>query len=181
MHSLVLGQTGAGKSTLLKRLITRYRQSGIAVLAFTTVPGDFEGYASEVFYDVGPFLERVFATQRCAIIVDEAGEVTNQSRIRETAPLATRSRHLGHVVHFSAQRASGLVGPLVRDQCSRLYLFRVGEQDASDLAKDWGGRKARAAFDEVADFEEGEYLFVQRFPPRLERRKLDLAAIYNRR
>lgn len=180
MHSLVLGQTGAGKSTLLKQLITRYRQSGIGVLAFTTVPGDFEGYASEVFYDVEPFLARVFATQRCAIIVDEAGEVTNQSRIRETAPLATRSRHLGHVVHFSAQRASGLVGPLVRDQCTRLYLFRVGEGDAIDLARDWGGRKTRALFDQVPDFGAGEYLYVQRFPPKLEHRQLDLGSYYGK-
>ena len=181
MHTLILGQTGSGKSTLLKVLAGHYRRSGIPVVAYTSVVGDFAGHADEVHHDVDVFLQRVFQARRCAIFVDESGEVTNSTRIRETAPLATRSRHLGHVVHFSAQRAQGLIGPIVRDQCTRLYLFNTSWDDASLMARSWTrDAEGRALLESAPSFAQGEYVHVKRFPYTIERRRLDLPQLYGR-
>ena len=178
-HALILGQTGSGKSTLLKEMMHTFRGMGITCIAFTSIEGDFRGWASEVYHDVDPFLQRVFQCTRCAIFVDESGEVTNAARIGETATLATRTRHLGHAVHFAAQRASGLVGPLVRDQCSRLYCFRLSSDDGKLLARDWAGDDAGEAMLRGArGLGAGEYIYVQRYPYRAERRQLDFQRVY---
>lgn len=126
------------------------------MVAWTPIPHEFDGHADVAFSDLGAFLDYVFTHQRCAIIVDEAGEAVSAREIADTAKLATRSRHLGHAVHFCAQRAAGLIAPLVRDQCERAYIFRVSASDARDLANEWGHPEIASA----AHFERGEYFRV---------------------
>lgn len=172
MHTLILGRTGTGKTSLLKLLSNEYRRRGIESLIFTSIRREFEGYG-HVHYDLDEFLSVVFASRRCAVFVDEAGEAVDRSHITKTAPLATRSRHLGHAVHFSAQRAS-MIWPTVRDQCERAYIFRVSISDARDLANDYG-------FLEIAQasaFQPGEYFVVDRRG--CQKRSLDLAKLYGK-
>jgi hypothetical protein len=58
--------------------------------------------------------------------------------LEQTGWVATLTRHSAHSVHFISQRAAGLVAPLVRDQCERLYAFRVSASDARALASEYG-------------------------------------------
>jgi hypothetical protein len=137
-HVLVIGQTGMGKTRLLRAIGRRYRRAGIALLAWTPIPHEFEGIATASYSDLDAFVARVFEHVRCAVFLDEAGEALTPEQIRTTGKLATRSRHLGHSVHFAAQRAAGLVPPLVRDQCELAYVFRIGRSDAEALGNQRG-------------------------------------------
>ena len=136
-------------------------------MAYTPYPADFDGHVDEIYTDDGLFLRAVEATTRRAVFVDEAGEITNLSRVRETSFLATRSRHQGHVVHFSSQRAAGLVSPIVRDQCTRLYLFRVSATDAKVMADEYAAPELAGA----ASLGPGDYFAATHSG--VERRKLE--------
>lgn len=166
-HTLIIGQTGMGKTRLLRRLARRYRQAGIALLAWSPIPHEFEGLASRTFADLDAFVACVFGHIRCAVILDEAGEALSAEQLRTTAKLATRSRHLGHSVHFAAQRAAGLVPPLVRDQCEVLFCFRIGRSDAEALGNQRGHRELELA----CSLAPGEYFRATW--DRCERRRLD--------
>ena len=163
----------------MRQLMGEYRSRQIPCLAFHPNPSEFEGYASDVYLQVGPFMQAVFESSRCAVFIDESGEVTSPARIQETAPLATRTRCRGHVVHFAAQRCQGLIGPIARDQCTRLYLFRVSWDDARLIAKDWArDAESLALMQRAPSFEAGEYVAVQRFPWKCELRRLDFRQLY---
>lgn len=164
-----------GKSTLLKLLAREYRRQGVCVVAFTTIPGDFEGHVDRVYYELPKFLEAVYAGRQWAVFVDESGSVTGSPKLlQDTAPLATQSRHLGHSVHFAAQRAPGMLPPIIRDQCERAYVFRVSKSDARDLANEYGHDEILAA----AQFQRGEYLICE--ASRCEKRVLSLDSVYGR-
>lgn len=167
MHVLVIGQTGMGKTRLLRAIGKRYRKAGIALLVWSPIPHEFDGIATTTDVDLERFVARVFAHVRCAVFLDEAGEALTPEQIRTTGKLATRSRHLGHSVHFAAQRAAGLVPPLVRDQCELLYCFRIGRSDAESLGNQRGHRELEAA----STLAPGEYFRVSW--DRCEKRALD--------
>jgi hypothetical protein len=105
--------------------------------------------------------------------VDEAGEVVSFAARNQTQTLATRTRHLGHSVHFAAQRAA-MIAPTVRDQCERAYIFRVSFSDAKALADEWGEPEIIAA----RSFRKGEYFVVDERGA--SKRCLDLQGIYGR-
>lgn len=170
MHVLILGRTGTGKSTLLKMLAAQYKRSGVEPLIYTAIRGELDSYG-QCYYEIEPFLARVFAEKKRPVFVDEAGEVVDRSHIARTAPLATRTRHLGHALHFSAQRAA-LIMPTARDQCERAYIFRVSSTDARDLSNEYGN----AALLEACTLSKGEYFKIDWHG--CEKRKLDLANIY---
>jgi energy-coupling factor transporter ATP-binding protein EcfA2 len=156
MHTLVLGRTGSGKTTLLRQLGGEFRRAGLCVLTWSSIPHEFDGIATRSHRNFGEFMADVFSHSRCAVIVDEAGEVMRAEQVADSGTLATRSRHLGHRVFFSAQRATGLLAPLVRDQCSSAYVFRVSKSDARALADEFAHEELLAA----PGFRPGEYLRV---------------------
>lgn len=90
----------------------------------------------------------------------------------ETQKLATRTRHLAHSMHFAAQRAA-MVPPNVRDQCERLYVFRVSRSDAKALADEY----AEPEILQAQSFGKGEFLVVDQRG--CSKRVLDLQAIYS--
>jgi hypothetical protein len=68
------------------------------------------------------------------------------------AETATKGRHCGHVVHYVAQRGVQLA-PIVRDQCTGLFLFASSKKDGKLFADEFG-------FDDLEDsnsLRTGEY------------------------
>lgn len=110
----------------------------MAVLAWSPLPHEWREVATETHADLSRFLGRLAETQRCAVFFDEAGGAVSQRQLPETGWTATLTRHSAHSVHFLSQRAAGMVAPLVRDQCERLYAFRVSATDARALASEYG-------------------------------------------
>lgn len=161
-----------GKSTLLKCLARDYRAAGLRVVAYTSVRGDFEGHADRVFYELDPFLDAVYSAQRWVVYVDESGTVTHPKLLERTAPLATQTRHLGHSVHFAAQRAPGMLPPIIRDQCERAYVFRVSRSDARALADEYG----HAQLEQACALQRGEYFVAN--AQGCEKRALSFSSIY---
>lgn len=155
-HSLIIGTTESGKTTLAKRLALKYRASGIGALVLDPLrdpswPCDFITDNSE------EFLKIVFASRKCALFIDEAGESVGRFD-QANFTLATRARHWGHNSHFIAQRAQ-LVARTVRDQCSNAFVFRVAREDAKILAADWCADEVMESIDLPA----GQCFYLSRF------------------
>jgi hypothetical protein len=103
------------------------------------------------------FLKMVFANQACEIAVDESGETIGRFS-KEMMPLATRSRHLGHVCTFIAQRTQQ-IDPNVRNQCTTLLCFSQSVQDSETLAIDWVDPELKNAY----LLNQGEFYLKRRF------------------
>ncbi len=141
-HSLLIGRTMTGKTTLAKRLtgITRTHRHSLIYDPFGRSGLNRDGWWGRVCSDWDDFSTRFWGSRGCLVIIDEALLVW-----REHADEATRmmiqGRHRrdgrgGHIIMLLAQRHIGLA-PVARDQCSRLYGFRVGPADARQLAEDY--------------------------------------------
>ena len=81
------------------------------------------------------FLEAFWKSERCAVFVDEAGDVLGQHDTYMRAVL-TRGRHRGHTVHVISQRGA-MLSPTVRDQCGVMYMFATSLRDCKIHANDW--------------------------------------------
>jgi hypothetical protein len=134
VHCLILGITETGKTTLGFRLAAAYRQQGINVLVLDPDLRS-EWCANYITDDPEDFLKFVKINTKCALFVDESGQMIG----RYTTPmewLATNSRKWGHKAHFLAQRATQLP-PIVRAQCTTIFLFKQAMTDAKILAADF--------------------------------------------
>jgi hypothetical protein len=87
-----------------------------------------------VYADGERFAAVVRASLRCQVFVDESPELIG-GRSPDHAWMATQARHLGHQVHFLAQRAT-MLSPTVRGQCSHVFAFRSPTPDAKLLAEE---------------------------------------------
>lgn len=153
-HVAIIGPTLCGKTTLAKRLAGEYRRAGVGVLVLDpfrdTWPADW------MTPDRAAFIAKARASRRCALFADEAGQVI--ARDPEAEWLFTGSRHWGHRMHVLAQ--SGIqMTPLMRAQCSRLYIFRTTRRVAEMWAEDFADERICAATT-LARF---EFLRVDRF------------------
>jgi hypothetical protein len=70
------------------------------------------------------------------VVVDEAGTILGRQASTLEAAILT-ARHRGHTVAICAQRTA-LVSRTARDQCGRLFAFRLGFEDARDLVRQYG-------------------------------------------
>ncbi len=132
------------------------RRHGFLVLVLD--PLEDPGWPTPYRYtNRGEFLKAGQNAQRCLLIIDEAGEMIGQFN-EEMRWCATRARHLGHTSMFITQRPAQL-SPTVRDQCSKLFLFRVSVDDAKTLARDW----ARPELEIASTLPQGQALAVPRF------------------
>lgn len=155
-HSLILGMTESGKTTLAKRLASQYRARGVGVLVLDPIddpdwPNDFKTG------DPAEFLEVFWQSQRCAVFIDEAGESVGRydTVMHKTA---TKGRHWGHACHYISQRSTQ-IAPIVRDQCSNLFLFCTAFEDCKTHAKEWNNHKIKMA----STLKKGEYVYCTRF------------------
>lgn len=155
MHCLYLGMTGSGKTTLAKAAARRFRAQGYGVLVLDPLGSDWQ--ADFQTDDSDKFLAVAAKSQRCAVFVDESGEMIGHYE-KDMFWLATRARHYGHSCHFITQRAAQL-SPTVRDQCSRMFLFRVSARDADILANEWAEPRIKTA----AQLGRYEMFYCERF------------------
>lgn len=153
-HVAIIGPTLCGKTTLAKRLAAQYRRAGLGVLVLDPFRDTWQ--ASWETVDRAAFVAKARASRRCALFADEAGQVI--ARDPEAEWLFTGSRHWGHRMHVLAQSGVQMT-PLMRSQCSRLYIFRVSKRVAEMWAEDFADDRILAA----TGLNQFEFLLVDRF------------------
>lgn len=160
-HSLIIGMTMSGKSTLARRLVAGYRTKGTESLILDPLedPAWKSAGARYLTGDGKKFMDIVFKSERCAIFIDESGEAIGRYA-GEMKKLATRSRHYGHNAHFLSQRAVD-IDKTIRDQCNRLFVFRVSKKDAETLADEYGYEELL----QCHQLQQGEFIRCGRFQP----------------
>lgn len=134
-HILIAGRTLSGKSTLGKLLCAAYRERGIETLVFDPVR-DPEWRSSFQSDNREHFLQVYWASQCCAVFFDE-GSISVGKYVPETEKTATLGRHRGHINHYICQRVTQ-IPPIVRDQCTELFLFSSSAKDCALLAEEFG-------------------------------------------
>lgn len=165
-HVLLLGTTESGKTTCGKRLAKRWIDQGVNVLVLDPLndPGWKDGYVEtedgpQIFQtsDADQFMEAFWASRSCAVFIDEAGDsVGKYDTVMQRT--ATKGRHWGHSVHFLTQRGTQ-IAVTVRDQCTRMFLFRTGPKDSKTHAEEWGQPELLNA----VHLPKGCYYYVTRF------------------
>lgn len=143
----------------MKKLIPAYRTANRPSIVLDPLSDPTWGLSANDFQTDNPkeFLSVMFKSRSCALVVDESAEAIGRYA-GEMRVVATQSRHLGHKAHFVVQRAVDL-DRTIRDQCTELYLFRVGHNDAKVLAEEWGFEELKNA----SNLRQGEFYKVTRF------------------
>lgn len=156
MHVLIAGTTTSGKTTLAKLLAEHQRSRGYGILVCDPLLD--KGWQAElVTSNPQKFLHIAQKSRSCMLYLDESGETVGRYN-DEMLWLATRARHYGHISHFITQRVV-LLNRTVRDQCSKLFLFRVSANDAKTLADDW----ANTSLLDAASLNRFEFIYCHRF------------------
>jgi len=155
---MILGQTMSGKTVTAKTLARDMKKRGMDVLVLDPLK-DPSWEADFITDNAGLFMQKVFTTTNCLLIVDESGDAIGKYDT-VTHKLATRSRHLGHIAVFCAQRLTQL-NPTIRGQCSRLFLFNSSHSDCVILANEFNEPGLLAA----TELPPGTCLYKNRFAP----------------
>lgn len=141
-HTLIVGRTMTGKTTLARHLtgIIRHHRPILIYDPLSTPGVNTGGWWGRVCSDWADFSLRFWGSRGCAVYIDEALQVWRDDPDDATR-MMIQGRHRtsnrgGHTITLIAQRHIGLA-PVARDQCSRLYGFRVGAGDARQLAEDY--------------------------------------------
>lgn len=126
--------TESGKTTKARRLAASYKKQGIGVIVLDPLrdPGWNADFITD---DQEEFLDVFWRSRSCAAFLDEGGESVGRYDLA-MQKTATRGRHCGHSCHYVAQKATQLA-PIVRDQCSHLFLFTSGLASAKMLAEEF--------------------------------------------
>lgn len=107
--------------------------------------------------DQEEFLDVFWRSRSCAAFLDEGGESVGRYDLA-MQKTATRGRHCGHSCHYIAQKATQLA-PIVRDQCSYLYLYTSGLTSCKMLAEEFNKPELLNA----TQLQRFSYFFVSRF------------------
>lgn len=150
--------TESGKSTLAKHLARQFKAREIGVIVLDPLASS-DWHADFVTKDSDEFLRVFWASESCAVFIDESGDAVGKYDLA-MQQTATKGRHFGHSVHYITQRHAQL-SATVRAQCSYLALFRSSLDDCKIHAKEW----ARPELCQAAEIRQGEYLFCGRFTP----------------
>ena len=142
-HTIVLGRSRSGKTTLTQQILKSLKNKGFGTLVL-----DPSGYAGRwdadyVTADPHEFLDVVFASERCAFAVDEAGEMIGRFG-GEMNKLASRSAQNGHRGFFICQRAK-MIDPTIRSQCENIITFQQSKNDIKDLSEEFVSPELLAA------------------------------------
>lgn len=148
--------TESGKTTLAREIARNYLLADIEVLVLDPLE-DSKWPVNRVYVDPDEYIDKVFSSTRCALFIDESGEMIGRFS-GVMGKLATRSRHYGHNAHFIVQRTAQL-DKTVRDQCSYIYLFRVSKKDAITLSDDY----SQESLKEANTLGKGEFIRLRRF------------------
>jgi hypothetical protein len=148
--------TESGKTTLAKRLARQYKQADVHVIVLDSL-NDPEWDCDFQTTDPDEFLRVFWASRRCAVFIDEAGDAVGRYNtvMQRTA---TRGRHWGHAVHFISQRGVQ-IAPTVRDQCGHLFLLTSSIADGKVHANEWN----RPELMRCNQLKKGNYFHCTRF------------------
>lgn len=156
-HCLFLGITESGKTTLAKQLVVASKKntgSCSIVLDPMSDPGWQADFKTK---DADEFLAMVWDSQRCDVIVDEAGDAIGRyDTVMEK--VATQGRHWGHNAYFLCQRGAQL-SATVRAQCRHLFLFTSAKDDCKILANEFN----QPVLLEANTLPQGHFIHVTRF------------------
>lgn len=151
MHVLILGMTRSGKTTLAVQLAQQYRaaRKPVAVLTPAGLGGQtdprWNPVSNLVTSDRGKFLAVLTSpkTWGAMAMVDEANQTIGWHDVDMERLFTAGSMH-GLTMHAIAQRAASF-NKTIREQCSRLYLFRQGPDDAMEMARQFGHPELKQA------------------------------------
>lgn len=149
-HVLIAGMTLSGKTTLAKRLAAAYRAAGINVFVLDPIL-DPQWNADFITDDQEHFLDVFWANRSAMAFLDEGGESVGRYDLA-MQKTATRGRHRGHVCHYIVQDATQ-IAPIIRAQCTRLFLFCSPYESGVRLSRDWN----RPELLECSNLSVGEY------------------------
>lgn len=145
-----------GKTTLAKKLALNARKNGRGVLVYDPIR-DPEWQADFITDDMAEFLRLAKMNKNCTLFIDESSTACGQHD-REAHWLATQARHWGHQSNFLAQRPNQ-VAKNIRDNCDKLFCFRISPSDAKLYADEWCYKEIL----DTPDLPQGECLFLPRF------------------
>lgn len=154
-HKLIVGQTLSGKSTLARSMANAAIREGLVVVVYdpTLSPDwgtDLVTDDEEYFFQM---LEIVHAEGHSAlVIVDEADTLLSMAH-RHNWWLFMRGRHFGFELVAVTQRPTN-IAPSVRGNAPELYVFQLGNSDATMLEQDYGAQGISAA----PELRQGEFL-----------------------
>lgn len=152
-HTLVVGITGTGKTTLVRKLAAELSRNK-PVLVLTPCIDDDWSFASLVSSDLEFFSQVVFANKNCIVIVDEGAEMAGQFD-KLAVPLASRTRHNGHICFFLAQRPT-MINKSIRGNCRNLFCFQVSKDETIELNRLF----VNDVVFEAPSLREGEYIAI---------------------
>lgn len=111
-----------------------YRSRGIKVIVLDPL-ADEGWHADFCTDDPNVFLSIYWDSRRCAVFIDEAGDVAGHY---DNAMIMTakRGRHWGHINHYLTQRGAE-ISPTIRNNCGRLFLFTTHGEDCKIHAREW--------------------------------------------
>ncbi|MBL4572923.1 MAG: ATP-binding protein [Gammaproteobacteria bacterium] len=163
MHTAIWGTTRTGKSSLAKEMARVYQSMGIKVLVHdpvfdSTWPADFKTDNFELF------LEVYWESEGCMCFFDEAYKSCFHKNDAAIAT-ATMGRHRGHINHYIAHRPT-MIDVTIREQCTKMFLFRIGKKDAKLVAEDW----SEDVLLRCNEFKQGQYFEVEKMGEVHERR-----------
>ena len=134
-HSLIVGMTESGKTTLAKRLLSISRQAHGSKVILLDPMNDPEYEADFRTTNPEEFLNMVWASESCDVVIDEAGDMVGRYDTT-MQQVATKSRHFGHNAFFICQRGAQ-ISNTVRAQCRHLFLFCSAKDDCKVLANEF--------------------------------------------
>lgn len=155
MHTLIVGQSGSGKTHLAKQFAKAELKAGRGVLLFDPLGNPFP--CTWRTADPDKFLDMVKASKDCLVVIDEAPTIcTNLGTHKKFEWLATQSRHntavtdqrtkhlFGHRCIFIAQSVTRMA-IVYRQNCTRLFCFKVMKSSAAILAEEFGDESLERA------------------------------------
>ena len=156
-HIAVYGQTGSGKSTLGRKLGALARSNRRPLIVGTSAAADPQAwnFADYVTTDGADLARVIKKAANAFVVIDEAWQLLGNTGGKLT-PLGENiltMRHRGNTCCILVQRPA-LISRTIRDQCGRLFTFRIGQDDADDLVKQYGHKELAKA----ASLPRGQYM-----------------------
>lgn len=155
-HCLIAGMTESGKTTLAKLICFQLSKRGIPTAVLDPLR-DPEWATEKQFHEPAEFLAFVKANRSFVLFVDEGGQSIGRYN-KEMEWLATQSRHFGHSCFFISQGVTQLP-PIIRQQCSKFYVFACGESNSKLIAEECNEPLLKS----VTRLQPGEFFEVSRF------------------
>jgi hypothetical protein len=168
-HNLLIGMTGCGKSSLIKyEIIPRFRKAGIKSAVLDPL-GDPTFKADYQTKDSNEFLRFAFQQKGYILIVDESGQAIGKYNEPMIA-LATTVRHKGNFSFFACHSVTTLP-PVIRSQCSNVFLFQCSRTNFKMVADEWD----QPDLMKLGKLGVGEFYFVPKFGE-ISRGRIDFSA-----